>query len=394
MSGVSSISANSSALAVLSQYAQSLFEPPPPTSATAAPNPYGTVTQSYKNEVAGSDYLERSLDLSKINAPTTSKSTSTILLTAVGRALNAASSVDLTTGVSEINAGALAGVASALEWAFDGLLNQTSTNQSADETDTGGLSHADVDSAVAQAVKQFASGQNGGAFSLSLSTAQGSVVNTSGSSAGQPFLGPSYTEQEVQVSSSNTTLSISLSADGKLSLTSQGTSLFVQQSSTTENGVKGADATFSDNSWFGTYYDLSDTTFAQPQAYEPVDAAGFGADSFSFDLSSHTVIQPATDQDNAGPEIIDETQQGGRNRSSGYGPNGASFFLQEAALDTLTTVAQAVKNEATGVLTAKLTITNTLALSVITQKGQTAFLYARPDGTFGRFTSGDLNTVA
>lgn len=391
---MTSVSANYSSLASMAQYAQSLLTPPSPSTAAATPDPYGTATQSYQEKWTANYDSQYSYNLSNLGTSAASGSGDPETLFTVGQALKAATSVDPVTGVSEINAGALTAVAKALEWSFDGLLNQTCSNQSAAVyTNTGGLSKSDVATAVAQAVKQFASGQNGGAFTLSLSTVQGSVFNASGSSAGQLGIGQSFAQQDVQVVRNQSTYSITLGADGKLSSSFTGTTVGVEDRNTTENGAKGADATL-DSGWLVTNSaDINDPmmTVAQAVGGSP-DDAGFDSGTIAFALASHTVFQPAAGQGQMEAEIIDRAQQGVVSASTGYGPKGISF-AQEGVLNTLTTVEQAYKDAATGGLTAKVSVTNTLALSLLTLKGQPVFLYTRPDGTLGRFAAGGLNTI-
>lgn len=388
---MTSISVVAGALAGVQQQAQAYLAQRPLPPRTAASNPYGTITQSYQSEGVLTDESEYSYDLGKIDASTRADNGENQSLLAVGQALKAAASVDPGTGISEINAGALAGLAKSIESAFSSLLNESAATW---QTNTGGLSKSDIDAAVMQAVQQFASGQGGGAFSLSLSTVKDSVIDQSRSSTGVPGLNASYAAQGVSLISRQSTLSISLSADGKLSSSYHGTELQVEQGIVTEDGVKGADAAPNPSRWLGTYYSVSEPIITLPQAgAAPAGAMASNSRTLAFVQSSHTIIQSATDQGQTGPEVIDEAQQGGAVASRGRNEKGA-FFSQTSVLETVTAVAQAFRDAARGSVTAKLSVTSTLAMSLTNSKGQPVFFYTRPDGTLGRFGSGGLNTLA
>ena len=359
---MSSISANASALTALREQAQAYLAKRPSLPQATTPNPYGMITQSYQSERILTSDSEDSLDLTKIDASTTANTGESQALLAVGQAFKAATPVDTGTGVAEISAGALAGLTKSLESAFSALRNESAATY---QTNTGGLSQADIDAAVKQAVQQFTSGKGNGAFSLSLSTTKNSVVDTSTSTAGTAGLNASFAGQGVAVTSRQMTFSISLSADGKLSSSYQDTQLDVNQGTTTENGIKGANATLNPGAWFGT----------------------------SYFVDSPTVIQPAADQEGAGLETIDEARHGDVIATRGQDQNG-SFSSQKAVLESVMSAAQAFRDAAKGTVTAKLTIMSTLTVSLTDTKGQSTFLYARLDGTLGRFGSGGLNAVA
>lgn len=388
---MSSISANASALTALREQAQAYLAKRPALPQTTAPNPYGMITQSYQSERILNSDSEDSLDLTKIDASTTANTGESQALLAVGQAFKAATPVDTGTGVAEISAGALAGLTKSLESAFSALRNESAATY---QTNTGGLSQADIDAAVKQAVQQFTSGKGNGAFSLSLSTTKNSVVDTSTLTAGTAGLNASFAGQGVAVTSRQMTFSISLSSDGKLSSSYQDTQLDVNQGTTTENGIKGANATLNPAAWFGTSYFVDSPIMGELQ--DGAGSTGFrglDTENEAFVESSHTVIQPAADQEGAGLETIDEARHGDVIATRGQNQNG-SFSSQKAVLESVISAAQAFRDAAKNTVTAKLTITSTLAVSLTDTKGQSTFLYARPDGTLGRFGSGGLNAVA
>ena len=388
---MSSISANASALTALRAQAQAdLAKRPLPSQATT-PNPYGMVTQSYQSERILASDSEDSLDLTKIDASTTANTGATQDLLAVGQAFKAATPVDTGTGVAEISAGALASLTKSLEGAFFSLRDESAATY---QTNTGGLSQADIDAAVTQAVQQFASGKGSGAFSLSLSTTKNSVVDTNTSTIGTAGLNASFAGAGVAVTSKQMTFSISLSADGKLSSSYKGTQLDVNQGSMTENGIKGANATLNPAAWFGTSYFVDSPVMGELQdGAGSTGLTGLDTENEAFVESSHTVVQPAADQVGAGVETIDEAQHRDLIATRGQDQNG-SFSSQMAVLESVTSAAQAFRDAAKDTVTAKLTVTSTLAVSLTDTKGQSTFLYARPDGTLGRFGTGGLNAVA
>ena len=105
------------------------------------------------------------------------------------------------------------------------------------------------------------------------------------------------------------------------------------------------------------------------------------------------MIQPSADQIGAGVETIDETRHGNVIAAREQDQNG-SLSSQLAVLESVTSAAQAFRDAAKDTMTAKLTVTSTLAVSLTDSKGQSNILYARPDGTLGRFKAGGLNSVA
>ena len=305
--------------------------------------------------------------------------------------MKAATPVDPGTGVSEISASALAGVAKALERAFTGLLNEGAATW---QTNTGGLSQADVDTAVSQAVQQFASGQNGGSFSLRLSTVKNSVVDDSAATPGKPGLSPSYSGQDIQIISRQSTFSVTLSADGTLSSSGQTTQLLAQVGTKAESGVVGADASFDPDGLFGTHYDVTGPIATVPQvSAEPSGATGWDTTTVAASGASQTFVQLPADQGQTGDEVRDEAHQIAAVASGGYG-QGGTWFAQAAALKSVTAVAEESRNATTGSLTAKLSVTTTLAVGLLAAAAKPVFLYARPDGTLGRFGAGGLNNVA
>ena len=388
---MSSISANANALTALRQQAQAYLAQRPSQAQAITPNPYGTITQSYQSEGILTASSKHDYDLTKIDATTTANSGEGQALLAVAQAFKEATPVDIGTGMSEISAGALAGVTKSLESAFSGLLNESKATY---QTNTGGLSDADIDAAVTQAVQQFTSGQGHGAFSLSLSTVKNSVVDLSQSTPGMPGISASYATQAVSLTSRQMTFSISLSADGKLSSSYQGTSLNVDQGTVAENGVKGADAMLSPTGWFGTTYTTDSPIMGEPQEDAgPAGVSRFDAETLAFVQAAHTTILPASDQGWTGLETIDEARQGGVIAARGQDQNSA-FSTQASVLKTVTAAAQAFRDAAKDTVTAKLTVTSTMTVSLINSKGESSFLYKRPDGTFGQFRSGGLNAVA
>ena len=390
---MSSVSANAAALTALREQAQAYLAKKPALPQATTPNPYGSITQSYQSERIVTSDSEDRLDLTKINASTAANPNTGVGagLLAIGQAIKTATPVDPGTGVAEISASALNGLTKSLEKAFSALLDESAATY---QTNTGGLSEADIDAAVTQAVQQYASGKGNGALSLSLSTTKNSLINTSTSTAGVPGLNASYAGQGVAVTSRQMTLSISLSADGKLSSSFQDTELDITQGTQTENGIKGANAVLNPAAWFGTTYTVDSQVMGGLQ-----DSAGIpsftelNSLNEAFNESSHMVIQPSTDQNGIGLETIDNARHGDVIATLGQDENG-SFSSQEAVLKSVTAAAQAFRDAAKNIVTAKVTITSTLAVSLTDTKGQSTILYARPDGTLGTFGTGSLNSVA